>query len=78
VTKALCDARDHLRRWEVTPAVIVLILTSPSVQVRNWEGEQLWHISAPEIESTALSVANEFVFVGGESGTVKEFHLASG
>jgi outer membrane protein assembly factor BamB len=78
VSQALCEAPDIFQHWEVTPEVIVFLLTTPSLQARNWEGELLWQVDVAEDEPWGLSVGGGFVFVGAESGAVMEFDLASG
>lgn len=83
ISEPLCDCEDTFRQWAVTQEVIVVLLDNfnsdyLTLQARNWEGKQLWRVNVEEKESWGLAIGGDFVFLGSESGAVKEFDLSSG
>lgn len=82
ISEPLCASDDTFNQWDVTEEAIVLLLDnnadSFTLQAWNWEGKQLWHLNVAENEPRGLAIGGDFVFLGSESGAIKEFDLSSG
>jgi len=82
-SQPLCDADDIFHQWDVTSEVIVVLLinretSTSTLQVRDWDGKQLWQITLAEIAPWGVAIGENSIFLGSGSGAVREFDLSSG